>query len=260
MPYSQDPTQQDEGRSDHYETLQVSPRADQETIERVFRHLAKRFHPDNSETGDGERFTHLVEAYRVLSDPEQRAAYDAGYSEMQQERWQIFDQESSSNNVEADRRIRLGILTVLYQARRRDVDRPGLGMLDMERLLDCPQDHMEFHLWYLKQKGWLDRLDNGTLAITVDGIDYLNQQEIPWVKPERRLRAPAAEAGQDGEPDAAREAGPVRQAGPASADSEGSTEAEGAPKASPEAAGHPAANGATPHEAAAQPTPWYGVR
>ncbi|MEO7964396.1 MAG: J domain-containing protein, partial [Gemmatimonadaceae bacterium] len=32
---------------DHYETLQVSPRADQETIERVFRHLAKRYHPDN---------------------------------------------------------------------------------------------------------------------------------------------------------------------------------------------------------------------
>jgi len=236
MPHNQDPSQQDTGRSDHYETLQVSPRADQETIERVFRHLAKRFHPDNSETGDGERFTHLVEAYRVLSDPEKRAAYDAGYSDLQKERWQIFDQEMSSNNVEADRRIRLGILTLLYQARRRDVDRPGLGILDLERLLDCPQDHMEFHLWYMKQKGWLDRLDNGTLAITVDGVDYLNREEIPWVSPERRLRAPAAEAATP------REAGPI-----------GESERPGA-------GGAPHENGAAPHEPAAQPTASYGVR
>jgi curved DNA-binding protein CbpA len=37
---------------DYYEILQVSPLADSETIERVFRHLAKRYHPDNQESGD----------------------------------------------------------------------------------------------------------------------------------------------------------------------------------------------------------------
>lgn len=35
---------------DHYEVLQLSPRADQDTIQRVFRHLAKRLHPDNAES------------------------------------------------------------------------------------------------------------------------------------------------------------------------------------------------------------------
>jgi curved DNA-binding protein CbpA len=39
---------------DHYEALQLSPRADRDTIERVFRHLAKRLHPDNPQTGDAE--------------------------------------------------------------------------------------------------------------------------------------------------------------------------------------------------------------
>ena len=35
---------------DHYEVLQVSHRADLQTIQRVYRHLAKRYHPDNSES------------------------------------------------------------------------------------------------------------------------------------------------------------------------------------------------------------------
>ena len=54
---------------DHYEVLQVSPRADQDTIQRVFRHLAKRFHPDNAESGDATRFKLIVEAHQILSDP-----------------------------------------------------------------------------------------------------------------------------------------------------------------------------------------------
>ena len=61
---------------DHYEMLQISPRADQDTIQRVFRHLAKRFHPDNPESGDAVRFKQLVESFQVLSDPEQRAKFE----------------------------------------------------------------------------------------------------------------------------------------------------------------------------------------
>ena len=41
---------------DYYEDLQVSPDADLETIERVYKLLAKRYHPDNSFTGNIEKF------------------------------------------------------------------------------------------------------------------------------------------------------------------------------------------------------------
>ena len=41
---------------DYYELLQLSSNADADTIERVFRHLAKKFHPDNKESGDTDRF------------------------------------------------------------------------------------------------------------------------------------------------------------------------------------------------------------
>jgi curved DNA-binding protein len=47
---------------DHYETLQISPNADVDTIQRVFRMLAQRFHPDNAETGNADRFRALHDA------------------------------------------------------------------------------------------------------------------------------------------------------------------------------------------------------
>lgn len=162
---------------DYYELLQVSPRADQETIERVFRHLAKRLHPDNPDSGDAERFSELVEAYRTLSIPEQRASYDARYEDARQARWRIFDQRAAGSNLVADERIRTAILSLLYAARRNDNDRPGVGILEIERTLGCPEEHMKFHVWYLKENGWLKREDDGTLAITAAGVDRVTELE-----------------------------------------------------------------------------------
>ena len=41
---------------DYYELLQVSDVAEPETINRVYRMLAQRYHPDNRETGNESRF------------------------------------------------------------------------------------------------------------------------------------------------------------------------------------------------------------
>lgn len=157
--------------TDWYEILQVSPRADLETITRVFRHLAKRLHPDNGESGNPERFNQLMEAFRVLSDPVERAKYDARYEQAREQRWRIFDQKTAMNDVMGDRRIRSGVLNLLYTARRNDADRPGIGAVHLERLLGCPEEHLKFHIWYLKENGWIQRLENGLLAITASGVD-----------------------------------------------------------------------------------------
>ena len=61
---------------DYYEFLQISPNADPDTIHRVYRFLAARFHPDNPVSGDPEKFFMLKTAYDVLSDSTRRAAYD----------------------------------------------------------------------------------------------------------------------------------------------------------------------------------------
>jgi hypothetical protein len=64
---------------DCYEVMQLGPNADAETISRVYRLLAFRYHPDNSETGNSEMFLRLSEAHQILSDPEKRASYDAAH-------------------------------------------------------------------------------------------------------------------------------------------------------------------------------------
>jgi DnaJ-class molecular chaperone len=50
----------DDLAQDYYETLQISPNAEPETIHRIFRLLAQRFHPDNQETGDSVRFRPFI--------------------------------------------------------------------------------------------------------------------------------------------------------------------------------------------------------
>ena len=54
---------------DYYELLQISPNAELETIQRVYKMLATRYHPDNPETADQDRFVPLTHAYETLSDP-----------------------------------------------------------------------------------------------------------------------------------------------------------------------------------------------
>ena len=63
--------------TDYYEFFEISPKAQAETIQRVYRFLAARYHPDNQETGDPEKFLLLNRAYGLLSDPARRAKYDA---------------------------------------------------------------------------------------------------------------------------------------------------------------------------------------
>jgi curved DNA-binding protein CbpA len=163
---------------DYYELLQVSPRAESETIERVFRHLAKRYHPD-APTGDSERFQQLLEAFRVLSDPAQRASYDVRHDAAQRERWQVLGPDTDVDDADADRRLQAAVLAILLKARRRDPERAGVGVVELERLLDCPEAHMRYHIWYLREHGWITRLENGTLAITVGGADRVLESGSP---------------------------------------------------------------------------------
>jgi hypothetical protein len=59
-------------------------------------------------------------------------------------------------------------------SRRRD-HKGGLGSVTLEKML-MPREHLEFPLWYLKARGWIERLDNGQFAVTIDGIDRVTSQ------------------------------------------------------------------------------------
>jgi molecular chaperone DnaJ len=65
-------------RRDYYEVLGIGRGATEQDIKSAYRKLAIQFHPDKN-PGDAaaeEKFKEAAEAYSVLSDPQQRAAYD----------------------------------------------------------------------------------------------------------------------------------------------------------------------------------------
>ena len=63
-------------KRDYYEILGVNKNASKDEIKSAYRKLAKKYHPDNKETGDEAKFKEVQEAYDILYDDEKRAAYD----------------------------------------------------------------------------------------------------------------------------------------------------------------------------------------
>ncbi len=182
---------------DFYELLQVSPNAHIETIDRVFRHLAQRYHPDNQETGDNNRFKLVVEAYNVLRDAEKRVQYDLLHQKSRAYQWGLIKEVIGDSGFESDTKTQERLLSLLYVRARNDVNNPGLGNLDLERFLGCPTDHLNFHLWYLKAKGWIYRTENGYYAITADGVDQANLDR-KRLNPDRRITDQSKHQEDDG--------------------------------------------------------------
>lgn len=65
---------------DHYETLQVSRDAEPEVIDKAYKALSMKYHPDRARPDERSRATRRMqrinEAYAVLGDPARRCRYD----------------------------------------------------------------------------------------------------------------------------------------------------------------------------------------
>lgn len=185
--------------TNYYEILQISPKAEQLVITKVYRLLAAYYHPDNKQTGNEERFKLVLKAYDILSDPAKRSLYnlDLFGSDNSQTKSGSIPQPPSSQKSQptlsrptpsfvereaqsgenglSERELRKALLTALYDVRRNTPGNPEVSLLVLSELLGCSIDGLEFSTWYLKEKGLIKISESADFCITVTGVDHVEQ-------------------------------------------------------------------------------------
>ena len=163
---------------DYYDLLKVDFYADARKLEMAYHFYAKMFHPDNADTADVDRFGQVVTAYQTLRDPARREDYDRKYVRAfgrppnpasGAETDPMVDEETAFRDDE----FHAQILFALYKKRRAKASEPGvIGWLLQEKL-GCTENQFEFYVWYLRAKGLIDVTEDGSLAITMEGVDHV---------------------------------------------------------------------------------------
>lgn len=78
----------------YYDILEVTRDADPAVIEKAYKALAAKHHPDRAEEAERERadrrMARLNEAYSVLRDPASRRRYDATLPQRREHGWDVF--------------------------------------------------------------------------------------------------------------------------------------------------------------------------
>ena len=92
---------------DYYKILEVNKAASSEIISKVYKLLAKKYHPDmnadNLEAAE-EKFKEISEAYEILSDETKRKTYD---TELEEYEKQLIEEKDNSNYVPLETFIQL---------------------------------------------------------------------------------------------------------------------------------------------------------
>lgn len=180
---------------DYYEVLQISPNADLETVHRVFRMQAARYHPDNKQTGNADRFMLLSRIYETLCDQKKREAYDLRRKLREPGAIPVFGLADFVAGIEGEVNRRLGVLCLLYKRRRSNPDHPSLSLLQLEFLMDFPREHLMFTVGYLREKEYLRLVENSDFQITADGIDALEKGVMGKQIFQHLLEAPLSISG-----------------------------------------------------------------
>lgn len=188
---------------DYYRVLEVDPGCDEATLDAAYRRLAKIFHPDHPETADPDRFAAILEAHRALRTPQQRTAYDLRHAAnvpaepIAGEGAAASGSAAEPNFALGDDEVHARLLMALYRKRREDATQAGIGEFYLQEMLGCSDAHFAFHRWYLQSKGLIEVTEEGTLAITVAGVDHviaMSRNDITEKLVIAQLRGPGSRA------------------------------------------------------------------
>lgn len=181
---------------DHYSILGVEPKANLETIQAAYAKLAQKYHPENRETGDKGKFESVNQAYEVLSDASLRREFDKLKGTEGEQGTPKFSGRDFFDALGRDSGLRLALLCILYDRRRAKPFTPSLSMRNVESMVQGTTEELNFAVWYLKQKNLAESDDKSSLQITVEGMDYLENNRpsadvvMPFIKAAALRAAP----------------------------------------------------------------------
>lgn len=156
---------------DYHEVLRAGASGEFERVEKLYRSLAFRYHPDNRDTGDSEIFLRMKEAFRILSSSQPQVA-ESGIA-------RSFNAFRGPEVFHAQRERRRAVLGLLYQKRVDDYRNAAMSTNDIETVTGLHPDEVGFVLWYLQEKGAVSVSGyNADYTISAAGVDSFEAVRI----------------------------------------------------------------------------------
>jgi curved DNA-binding protein CbpA len=175
---------------DHYIVLGVETNADSDAVLAAYDRLAEKY------AGDEAKLASLTQAYEVLSDPDLRSSFDKVKGVDHEAGNPKFTGAEFFESLERSAGLRSAVLCLLYDRMRMKSFKPSLSMRHLEAMLQVKGEGLNFALFYLKKRGFVFNDDKSALAITVDGMDFLEQNRpspeivMEFIKPEAVINPP----------------------------------------------------------------------
>jgi hypothetical protein len=158
---------------DHHELLRAGVAGDADRLERIYRALAFRYHPDNRDSGDSEIFLRITETYRILSVSQPSP-------ELEVARPRSLDWQTGIRGLKDKRAAVLGLLC---QRRMGDYRNAFVSASEIESFTGMAPDEVGFILWYLREKGAVTVCDNSPdFSISAAGVDLLESAHYEDVR------------------------------------------------------------------------------
>ena len=158
---------------DFYASLGLNPDATPEAIKKTYRKLAQKFHPDHYHNRSEEerarandRMVEITEAFRILSNPTERAAYDQKRAE-EQARLQTHAAAARASAVRTHTSSKLG----------RDISQDFLGKLFAQ--LRSGHDGVQWKEQQSQSRDWMRSLHFSNVSASFFLQFYKTQQATP---------------------------------------------------------------------------------